>query len=345
VSRRSVSAAPTTERPKVDVFLVGTLFFDLVLAGLDAMPEAGAEVWARQRAVSPGGVANRAVAAARLGLHTGLAGQVGTDLFGDHLWQTLGEVDNLDLRWASRSPDVQTTLTVSVAHGGDRRFLSHGEPTWPGEAALDLDLLPRARAAQVGLETGVPEWAKHLRSEGTRLFGGVGWDPTGRWSTQVLDDLTHFDAFVLNTGEAMAYTRTDTPVAALRQLGERVAVVAITDGDHGALAVDGMTGEFVNVPAIPVRAVDPTGAGDAFFAAFLFGTLAEWPLRERLLFANLCAGQSVRGLGGAVSAPGWDDIAAWLESREQEAAAFSFLGPELARRRSNPRQQSSKKVS
>ncbi|SDS98033.1 carbohydrate kinase family protein [Actinopolymorpha singaporensis] len=334
------------ERPEVDLFCVGTLFFDLVLAGMDAMPEAGAEVWAKERALSPGGVANRAVAAARLGLRTGLAGEVGTDMFGDHLWQVLHQVDNLDLRWTSRSPDVQTTLTVSVALDGDRRFLSHGEPTWPGEATLAPERLPRARAAQVGLEAGLPDWARHLRAEGTLLFGGVGWDPSGRWSTSVLDNLTQFDAFVCNTTEAMAYTRTDTPAGALRRLAERVPLAVVTDGHRGALAVDATSGELVTAPAVVSEAVDPTGAGDTFVAGFAYATLAGWPLRQRLLFANLCAGQSVRGLGGAVSAPTWDDLGAWFEAtdRPTQGAAFGFLGPELARRRSTSPQQSSKKV-
>jgi hypothetical protein len=53
-----------------------------------------------------------------------------------------------------------------------------------------------------------------------------------------------------------------------------------------------------------------------FAAGFAFGTLAEWPLAERLKFANLCAGLSVRHYSGSLGAPCWGDIAAFGESTE-----------------------------
>ncbi|WP_020573887.1 carbohydrate kinase family protein [Actinopolymorpha alba] len=335
MSADSAPAASATERPRVDVFLAGALFFDLVLAGIEAMPTPGTEVWARARAVSPGGVANRAVAAARLGLRTGLAGRAGTDLFGSHLWQLLHEEANLDLRWSELSPAIETALTVSVTQAEDRRFLSHGEPDWESITTLTPERLPLALAAQLGVtENAVPAWARQLRGEGTLLFGGVGWDATERWSPDVLANLEHFDALVLNTTEATAYTRTDDPTVAAKQLAERVPLVAVTGGDQGAVAVDAATGELTSAPALTVEAVDPTGAGDVFFASFIFGTLAEWPLRERLLFANLCAGHSVRTLGGAVSAPTWEDLNSWLMKYDPqgEESSFAFLGPEVTRR-------------
>src|SRR5262249_25083536 len=121
-----VPAEPSGAGPVVDVFLVGTIFFDLVLAGIEELPGPGAEVWASARAVSPGGVANRAVAAANLGLRTGLAGLAGEDVFGRHLRDLLSRVDNLDLRWSHWSATEPTSVTVSVTHGEDRRFLTHG---------------------------------------------------------------------------------------------------------------------------------------------------------------------------------------------------------------------------
>jgi bifunctional ADP-heptose synthase (sugar kinase/adenylyltransferase) len=76
-------------------------------------------------------------------------------------------------------------------------------------------------------------------------------------------------------------------------------------------------------------ALDPTGAGDVFVAAFATGTLAGWPLEYRLRFAALCAGLSVRHFGGSLSAPGWADIATWWSETgaadPQLAKAYGFL--------------------
>jgi bifunctional ADP-heptose synthase (sugar kinase/adenylyltransferase) len=81
------------------------------------------------------------------------------------------------------------------------------------------------------------------------------------------------------------------------------------------------------VPAIAVEALDPTGAGDVFVAGFVTGTLAEWPLADRLAFAGLTAALSVQEFGGSLSAPGWSEIAAWwrrVQSYEdQDPAALS----------------------
>jgi len=75
--------------------------------------------------------------------------------------------------------------------------------------------------------------------------------------------------------------------------------------------VDSETGEEEWVPSLPVAAYDPTGAGDCFGAAFIVGSLAGWPLSDRLRFANLCAALAVQEVGGSLAAPGWGDIADW----------------------------------
>jgi bifunctional ADP-heptose synthase (sugar kinase/adenylyltransferase) len=85
----------------------------------------------------------------------------------------------------------------------------------------------------------------------------------------------------------------------------------VTLGAEGAYAVDRRTGESAEVPAIAVEALDPTGAGDVFVAGFVTGTLAGWPLADRLAFAGLTAALSVQEFGGSLSAPGWAEIAAW----------------------------------
>jgi sugar/nucleoside kinase (ribokinase family) len=52
-----------------------------------------------------------------------------------------------------------------------------------------------------------------------------------------------------NAHEAMSYTRTDTPRAALAKLAELVPLAVVTCGADGALAVDSETGETVSRPS------------------------------------------------------------------------------------------------
>jgi sugar/nucleoside kinase (ribokinase family) len=55
-----------------DVFVQGTVFLDIVLTGLESAPTTGTEIFAEGMGSCPGGVANFAIAASRLGLNSGL---------------------------------------------------------------------------------------------------------------------------------------------------------------------------------------------------------------------------------------------------------------------------------
>jgi sugar/nucleoside kinase (ribokinase family) len=136
-------------------------------------------------------------------------------------------------------------------------------------------------------------------------------------------------AFLPNSVEAMQYTRTSTPAQALERLAGLAPIVVVTCGADGVLAHDARTGETVHVPAVPVPALDPTGAGDVFTAGFILGTLREWPLAQSLAFANLIAALSVQHFGGSLSAPGWGDIADWW--RSSSAPAYAFLDDVIPR--------------
>jgi sugar/nucleoside kinase (ribokinase family) len=144
----------------------------------------------------------------------------------------------------------------------------------------------------------------------------------------VLDELDGVDCFMPNEVEAQSDTRTATPEAALAALAELVPMAVVTQGSRGALAIDAGTGERVEVPSLPVTAIDPTGAGDVFGASLVVGTLAGWPLEHRLRFSALCASLAVQQFGGALAAPGWGDIADWWAALNKRVAA----GDDRARR-------------
>ncbi|MFB8018573.1 PfkB family carbohydrate kinase [Streptomyces sp. SM1P] len=340
--------------PACDVFLTGPVFLDIIFTGLDSAPVRGTESWARGMGSSPGGVANMATALARLGLHTSLAAAFGDDHYGEYCWDALEQGEGIDLSMSHTVPGWHSPVTVSMAYEGERTMVSHGHEapapapgagtgsragatgtgTSTGAAApVFPQCPPRARAAIASLAPGRSEpWVATAARDGALVFGDVGWDETGRWDLDALPDLAHCEAFLPNAEEAMRYTRTDCPRAAAHALAERVPLAVVTLGAEGAYAVDGRTGTAAAVPAIEVEALDPTGAGDVFVAGFVTGTLADWPLADRLAFAGLTAALSVQEFGGSLSAPGWAEIAAWWQlirtcDRQDPAALerYAFL--------------------
>ncbi len=310
-----------------DLFVNGTVFLDIVFTGLNDIPARGTEQLVDGMGSCPGGVANLAIAASRLGLTTALAAAFGDDTYGDFCWSTLEEQEGVDLSYSRRFSEWHSPVTVSMVVDRDRAMVTHMHPPPVPQAEL-LPTVPPARVGFAHLDVEPREWVERAAKTGMLLFADTGWDPAEQWPSSVLAQLRHFHCFLPNSVEAMAYTHTDDPHDALHALADRVPIAVVTCGGQGALAVDSTTGEEEWVPSLPVDAHDPTGAGDVFGAAFVLGTLAEWPLKQRLAFANLCAALSVQYVGGSLAAPGWGDIVDWLAGMRARAADGSSTAAE-----------------
>ncbi|HET8599146.1 MAG TPA: PfkB family carbohydrate kinase [Segeticoccus sp.] len=322
----TTAKAADAER-QFDVFVHGTVFLDIIFTGLGSLPTGGTEIWAEGMGSCPGGIANLAVATGRLGLSTSLAAAFGDDDYGDFCWRTLEQQEGIDLSHSRRFEHWHSPVTVSMATPGDRAMVTHGHAP-PVPVAELIGTPPRARAAIVDLSESHPihvagtgagpgdgaataTWVDAARANGTKIFADVGWDPSGQWSPAILDQLSVCHAFMPNATEAMAYTRCGNAKDALYTLADLVPLAVVTNGAEGAMAIDSETGEEAHVPAVRVKALDATGAGDVFGAAIVLGTLKGWPLANRLAFAGVCSALAVQQFGGSLAAPGWGDISDW----------------------------------
>lgn len=328
---------------EVDFMVTGEVFCDLVFTGV-RIPAPGTETFSHRYAFSPGGSVNRAVASARLGRRTGVLSTIGDDPLGRAVLDLMSGEPNLDLQWLAHRPGWQTPVSVALSGAEDRSFITYYEPTEPA-SLVDADEpdrpLPRVGVLDIGVDGPLPDWAHALRAAGTLLYAGAGWDATGEWHTDKLDRLVDLDAFVLNSVEACAFAREDDPAQAARSLARFVPLVVVTCGSGGVLAHDRATGETVHVPGVRVEASDPTGAGDTFVAGFASSHDLDWPLADRLRLANLAAALSVRGLGGAASAPTAAEVAAWIDTHagalpDPDAAGWARVHDFLTSRSSVP---------
>lgn len=312
-----MTAEPSGADP-VDLLFAGSVFCDLVFAGVPT-PEPGAEVYADAFAFNPGGVATRSVAGARMGARTVLLSQLGDDPLGTHVAGVLAREPNLDLSWLEHRVGFQSPVTVSLTGQHEREFITYQEKAeplrWPPGR-------PPVGATHVSLQRELPDWVARLRSTGTLVYGGVGWDSSGEWSPRVLDRLAAIDVFVPNDSEAMRYTRTSAPTAAARELGRHVGLAVVTCGSRGVVAYEQTTDRLIEIPAVPVTALDPTGAGDVFVASFMASGRFGWPLEQRLRLAGLAASLSVRTLGGSMSAPRPHEVARFLSAVDDADPAY-----------------------
>lgn len=313
-----------------DVFLHGMVFLDIVFTGLSTLPPPGTEIWAKGMGSSPGGIANLATAASRLGLRTSLAAAFGDDVYGEFCWRTLAEQEGVDLSRSRRFEHWHSPVTTSMSAQGDRAMVTHGHPA-PLSATEMIGRPPRSKVALVDLGTDTigsdegQSWVDLAVEDGAMVFADVGWDETGVWTPRVLDQLSTCHAFLPNATEAMAYTRTDTAREALYAIADRVPLAVVTNGVDGAMAIDATTLEEADVPALRVEAIDPTGAGDVFAAGVILGTLSGWPLRDRLAFASVCSALAVQQFGGLLAAPGLGDVLDWWHRIRNDNSRGAYL--------------------
>lgn len=124
------------------------------------------------------------------------------------------------------------------------------------------------------------------------------------------------------------------PAAALGAMRWRPdQTVGVTLGPEGYLWD---AGEGVHhLPALPVDAVDTTGAGDVFHGAYAFGVAAGWNIERCSEFALVCAGLSCSGPGRSAIPDRWEVEERLREYRSDrpEASADDHLP---ARRSTEP---------
>jgi ribokinase len=94
---------------------------------------------------------------------------------------------------------------------------------------------------------------------------------------------------------------TEIPKGAAQLIEMGVQIVAVKLGEKGCYVTNGQ--EKKTIQPYKVKAVDTTGAGDAFNAGFLYGLLHDKPLTECGRIGNYVAAQSVTKMGARAGLP------------------------------------------
>jgi 2-dehydro-3-deoxygluconokinase len=129
-------------------------------------------------------------------------------------------------------------------------------------------------------------------------FRPVLW--TRRDPAVLLDLARRADLVFIGADEAEAICGVSDPQE-LRRLLPEPRTLVVKQGADGATGFE--AGERVDVPALPVEIAEPTGAGDAFAAGFIAGTLRGLSLRDRLRLGTLAASCALRVRGDLGAMP------------------------------------------
>ncbi|SOD63320.1 ribokinase [Streptomyces zhaozhouensis] len=295
-----------TEHRATTVAVLGSTNMDLV-AYTAVAPRRGETVSGREFRTLPGGKgANQAIAAARAGGAVTMIGAVGDDAFAPRLRAALAEA-GVDVEGLRTVPGASGVAHIVVDdEGGNAIVVVPGaNGTVTGLAAGDEARIAAADALLMQLELpseAVLAGARAARAHGVRTV------LTPAPVRPLPDELLSLvDLLVPNEHEAAALTGTSEPLAAARALLDLVPEVVITLGAAGSLYASRVS-EPVSVPAVRVRAVDSTAAGDTFVGALAVAAGEGRPMPGAMSWASAAAALSVSRPGASASMPGRAEI-------------------------------------
>ena len=303
------------EAHEADVFVIGDINSDILVVDGDVVPEFGQveKLVGTIRLTIGGSSAITACGLARLGLKVAHGGIVGDNLLGRAIVAAFSD-RNIDTSTIGIEPAIPTGATVVLGQGEDRAMLTAIGTTDRLKAEdVPREALPHVRhlhagstAIQPRLRTGLPRLFQDARAAGVTTSFDANWDPDRRWD-DIDGALATADIFFPNEREAALISGQIDPLDAANALARRAETagrdegagpltVAVKLGGDGALVVRG--DEALRLPALEVKVVDATGAGDAFDAGFIYGLLDGRPLAEMLALAVACGSISTRAIGG-----------------------------------------------
>ncbi len=131
----------------MDMISFGSVFLELVLGHVRALPRPGEEVFTDDFGVSCGGSVTSASAAARAGAHAGICTLLGDDL-GSRVVADYCARSGMELSPSVRVPGKSAGVSVVLNFDGDRAFVTHLPPRPEDEQssgrALARGAAPRA---------------------------------------------------------------------------------------------------------------------------------------------------------------------------------------------------------
>ena len=304
-----------------DASIVGPLNIDLLIVGEGPKDWESIPTWdgpAEMEMTAAGSVGYTVSDMAKLGLNVAVSSCVPDDPLGAFIVDALRR-DGVDTAGVRMTPGTVGGIGVyMLLFGSRKRPLVYRLPThepWPQRYSREeIDQLLDARLLHNGgylhfksawhgvtVDLFKQAQARGLITSMDSQFPLFAMDPP--WVRAMEDVLPWVDILFCDETEACNLTALEElDEAAARLLDAGPELIVIKQGARGSTLYK--AGWQHHQPAIKLGEVmDSIGAGDAYDAAFLLGTLEGWPLERRALFASVAAGFTVTGVGGSETFP------------------------------------------
>jgi ribokinase len=294
-------------RPKICV--VGASNLDLI-SYVPRLPHIGETLHGTRFHMGYGGKgANQAVMAAKLGGDVAIVTKLGQDIFGENTLKNFRSwgIDTRHVLFTDQAFSGVAPIAVDPdGHNAIIIVTGANDLLTPQEIEAALPVIAAAQILVCQLEIPMETTLAALRiarQEGvTTIFNPAPARP------RLPDELYQLSGiFCPNESETELLTglpvssQEETEAAARALLQRGAGTVILTLGERGSLLVTAT--DSVHVPATSVKALDTTGAGDAFVGSLAYFLAAGKPLAEAMRRANYIAAISVQSSGTQTSFP------------------------------------------
>lgn len=283
---------------KAKICVIGSCSMDLVVTS-EKRPGAGETVLGESFKTVPGGKgANQAVAAARLGAQVTMIGRVGDDHLGTTILQNFKDND-VNVDYVEPVTDMESGTAHIILAEGDNSIIvvkAANDHVTPAYVAQAIDVIKTSDIVMIQQE--IPEETVTYVSQicaDANVPLLLNPAPARHVNETVINNLSYITP---NEHEAGIVFEGLTLEEALRQHPNRLFV---TESSNGVRYYDGQ--QEVVVPTYKVDAVDTTGAGDTFNAAFGVALAEGQSLQDALRFGNRAASLSVTKFGAQGGMP------------------------------------------
>ena len=297
-----------------EITVLGIFVADISFSG-PKIPSTGETILGKKYNVGPGGKGcNQAIAIARLGGNTNFISKIGKDAYGELAIKTL-EKNKISTENIIQDANQQTGVAgilVDQNTGKNAINVIVGAPSSLkiSEIEKQINLIKSSKIFLTQLE--VPKdvtlhCLKTAKENGCITI--LNPAPASEISKEFYNNI---DFFTPNETEAEFYTgikitnEQQAKQAANKLISLGIKKVIITLGEKGLLYSDGK--EEIYLKASSVKAIDTTGAGDAFNGGLAYGISKEKSIKECLELANKVAGLSTTKLGAGDSMPYLEDL-------------------------------------
>ncbi len=269
----------------------------------------------------PGGAAaNTVMAAAELGIASGIFGKVGSDADGEFFkcaLQNSGASGNFLLTSPEKPTGYCLTLVTPDAERTMRSNLG---------ASLDISETEAAEVDFSGIEWVLLEGyfvntacfetcLKRARNTGCKIAVDIcSFELAEKFRVRFVDLLSQYaDLLFANFEEAAALTQCENLQEIVTKLSTVTDIAVVKCGANGSTVAH--NGEMLNIPPAPINrcVVDTTAAGDYYAAGFFYGLLQNMPLEKCGYAGSLVSAEIVQQTGTKLSKEQWNKLKHILE--------------------------------